>query len=153
MNEMKFLPNGTGILLSLVGLGAFASGIGLMTGPDGSKLGLSLELLEDSPFEDFMIPGIVLLVVIGIGSFFGAYLNFTTHRYAGLFTMALGLFLILWILAQAWWLGWINWLQPIFLLTGAAEMLLGYCVNDPYTPKKGKIWHFPRDLYDYWMYQ
>ena len=54
---------GLGCLQIFIGIGAVAGGFGLVSAPDGSALGLPLELLEHSPFRDYFIPGLVLLVV------------------------------------------------------------------------------------------
>lgn len=46
MKRSKILFYGTGALLLIVALGAISAGIGLMLEPDGSNLGMSVELLS-----------------------------------------------------------------------------------------------------------
>ncbi|MED4052848.1 hypothetical protein P4654_01570 [Niallia taxi] len=61
--------------LLLVGISAVATGIGLVFQPNGSTLGMSVELLAESPFQSFLIPGILLFIIIGLASFFGVILS------------------------------------------------------------------------------
>lgn len=63
--ERKRLAKALGILQLFIGLGAVAGGLGLVLESDGSNLGMPLSMLEHSPFSDFLIPGLVLLIVNG----------------------------------------------------------------------------------------
>jgi hypothetical protein len=88
------------ILLLFNGLGAFYGGIMLIADPSGAKLKMPLSLLEHSPFSNFLIPGIVLVIVNGIFSFvtlMGLYLK---KGYAYWLVMAQGILLSGWILVQ-----------------------------------------------------
>ncbi|WP_400243693.1 hypothetical protein AB3U99_21025 [Niallia sp. JL1B1071] len=114
-----------GALLLFIGMGAVAAGIGLVFKPDGSTLGMTVKLLEESPFQNFLIPGIILFLINGIGSFFGAILSFKRHALSGIVTIILGTAMIIWISAQVYWIGWINWMQTFFFLLGIIEILLG----------------------------
>lgn len=125
MNNSKVLSYSIGILLTLVGIGAVAAGLGLLLEPDGGGVGLPLDLLANSPFEDFLIPGIVLFAVNGIASLIGAVLAFRKHRYTGIATMVLGFAMLIWISTQVYWIGWQSWMQPAFLAVGLAEVVLG----------------------------
>lgn len=85
-----------------------------------------MDYLKDSPFNDFLIPGIVLLSVNGVASLAGAILAFLKNHYSGYFTMVLGFAMLIWITAQVYWIGWSSWLQPVMLVVGAIEIGLGY---------------------------
>lgn len=119
----------TGVLQLFIGIGAVAAGIGFMMEPDGSNLSMSVELLKESPFKDFLIPGIVLFSVNGIGSLIGCFLSFKRHPSAGTAGMILGMVLIIWIVAQVYWIHLISWLQPLFFIFGMFEFILGYLLN------------------------
>lgn len=125
MSSKKALFYSTGTLLSLIGLSAVAVGVALIINPEGGS-GLTVELLKDSPFKDYMIPGILLLAIIGIASLAGAVLAFMKHRYTSVATMALGLAMVIWMFAQVYWMGWQSWLQPTFLAVGVLELGLGF---------------------------
>lgn len=125
MKRSKILFYGTGVLLLIVALGAISAGIGLMLEPDGSNLGMSVELLSKSPFQNFLIPGIVLLTFNGIGSLVGSFLSLKRHHLTSVATISLGVILIIWIGSQVYWLGLISILQPFFFAIGLLEIFLG----------------------------
>jgi len=54
------------ILLGFLGLGAIYGGGTLIISPSGELLGMPLSLLEHSPFNSFLVPGIILFSVLGI---------------------------------------------------------------------------------------
>ena len=119
------LAFGLGALQAFIGLGAVAGGLGLILDPSGASLGISVEWLSGSPFPDYLFPGIVLFAINGIGSLAGSLASFMRYRYAGEFAVALGAFLILWIVAQVGWIGLSHWLQPLFFALGVVELMLG----------------------------
>ncbi|MDM5331689.1 hypothetical protein [Neobacillus sp. CF12] len=91
---------------------------------------MPLELLKNSPFADFLIPGFILIVINGFGSLIGALLAFLNNRFAGFTTMILGIAMIIWIIAQVIWIGWESVLQPIFLGVGLVELAFGFLLTD-----------------------
>jgi len=125
----KNLFNWLGVLQAFIGAGAVAGGLGLALNPSGESLGLPRELLEETPFATFLIPGIVLFAVNGLGSLTGAIASFTRHRYAGHAAIALGAFLIAWIVAQVYWFAGFHWLHWLYLGLGIVELALGRSVR------------------------
>jgi len=55
--------------LILLGVGALAGGIALVDGPDGSIMHFDPALLAGSPFSDYLVPGLILGGLFGVGSF------------------------------------------------------------------------------------
>lgn len=108
----------------IVGLGAVSAGVSMIVEPSGAGIGMSPELLAGSPFDDYLVPGLVLTSVNGLLGLVGAYGSLRRRRWAGPLGMALGLFLIAWIVVQVAWIGLEIWLQPAFLGVGVAELLL-----------------------------
>ena len=53
-------------LLVLQSLGGIAGGGALAAKPDGSLLKMPLSYIEDSPFHDYRVPGLLLLLVLGV---------------------------------------------------------------------------------------
>lgn len=141
MKKTEVLSYSTGVLLSLIGFGGIAAGLGLMLQPDGGGLGFTLTMLENSPFEDFFIPGIFLFTVNGMASLVGAFFAFKDQRYSGLGTAVLGVAMIIWIVAEVYWIGWVSWLQPTFLVVGAIELGLGYFLNAQHPENHGMFTH------------
>ncbi|MEO2206617.1 hypothetical protein ABGV42_23160 [Paenibacillus pabuli] len=54
------------LLQGFLGIGAIVGGGGLIIDPSGSLLHMPNSLLEHSPFGNFLFPGIILLLVLGI---------------------------------------------------------------------------------------
>lgn len=109
-----------------VGLGALYGGGSLVMDPTGTAIGMPLTLLAGSPFADFLVPGLTLLLVNGVGSLVAAALALARVRWAGALGVALGAFLVAWILLQMLWIGAISWFQPVILACGVAEAWLGW---------------------------
>ena len=123
--KSKGLANVLGVLQVFIGLGAVAGGVLLALEPSGAKLGIPLELLENSPFSSYLVPGIVLLAVNGFGSLLGAAASFMRRPYAGETAMALGVFLVTWIALQVYWFAGIHWLHAMYFGLGLLEFVLG----------------------------
>jgi len=117
--------NALGGLQLFIGLGAVGGGLALVLEPDGSVLGIPVDILGNSPFSSFFIPGLVLLLVNGLGSLAGAVASFRRLRFAGEAGVVLGLFLVAWIVMQVYWLGGFHWAHGLYLVSGLAESGLG----------------------------
>jgi len=120
---------GLGALQAFIGLGALGGGFMLVKDPSGSALGVPLSLLEGSPFSDFLVPGIFLLVVNGIGSMIGAGLSFTRRRYAQEIAIALGAILVSWILIQVVIIRSFSWLHILYFILGVVELGIGLYIR------------------------
>jgi len=116
---------GLAVLQIFIGLGGVAGGWGLAAAPDGSNMGMSADALAASPFTDFLIPGLVLLAVNGICQLVGSGLTLAVSRIHPEAAIALGTFLMAWIVAQVAWIGLIHWMQPLYFGFGAVEAILG----------------------------
>jgi hypothetical protein len=69
---MTSRPLGLRVLLgclAFLGISAIFGAIMLVPDPTGAMIGMPISLLEFSPFQDFLIPGLLLGIVFGIGSF------------------------------------------------------------------------------------
>ena len=124
LKKSKRLANVLGILQLFIGLGAVGGGLGLVLEPSGANLGMPLEMLNHSPFSDFLIPGIVLLIVNGLGSIAGSVLSFKLFQYVAEIALALGTFLVVWILIQVYWIYTFHWLHALYLSLGIIELVL-----------------------------
>ena len=115
-----------GYLQIFIGVGAIAGGIQLIIVPDGSGMGMTTEILSRSPFNSFLIPGITLFTVIGLGNLFGSWLSLKNKKPAGIFGSVIGMGLIIWMLVQIFFIGWGSWYQPLYLILGIIELILGF---------------------------
>lgn len=108
------------------GLSALAGGIGLILNTDGKALGMDTEMLASTPFETFLIPGIVLFVVNGIGNATGAILTLRKYKMSAYVAAFFGFVLMVWIISQVAWIGYQSFLQPLYFATGLAQLILAY---------------------------
>ena len=122
-----------GVLQLFIGLGAVAGGSMLINDPKGISLNLSVEWLEGSPFSDFLIPGFILLIFVGLGNTIGGVLTFIRFQYSPLITILLGGFLMLWILVQLAITGYTSFLQPFYFALGVIELWLGFTYKKKFT--------------------
>lgn len=122
LNRLAIGLGGFQILLSI---GALAGGYNLIADPTGASLGWALNMLDGTPFPDFLFPGYYLFSIIGIGHLIAAILTFFKSRFAGEAAIFLGVVLVSWIIAQVFWIGLNFWLQPLYFVFGLVEILLG----------------------------
>jgi hypothetical protein len=137
---MKKLYITLGIVQLFIAIGAIPAGIGYLMDTSGKDMGVTPELLKDSPLDSFLLPGLFLLVVNGLCQVAGAVFSFMKHRLAGIAGIMLGIVLVLWIVVQVIWIGMISFLQPLFFVVGMAEVLLGGLIL-----RKGKFLSFPEE--------
>jgi hypothetical protein len=82
------------LVLGLVvqGLSGLYGGGALVMDPTGSRLQLPLSLLDDAPFSDYLVPGLLLLTVLRLGPLvvaFGLWTRAIRERWVGRRTLAL----------------------------------------------------------------
>ena len=123
------------ILIALIGflaLGAFYGGIVLIISPDGSFFNMPLDLLSNSPFKTFLIPGIILLTTFGIFPIFVIYglirkpkskffnkLNLLyDYHFAWTFAIYIGLGQIIWINVQTFIFNSVDIIHTIYSSLG-----------------------------------
>ncbi|HUX95334.1 MAG TPA: hypothetical protein VMV47_06350 [Bacteroidales bacterium] len=95
-----FLKIASSLLLLFNGTGAFYGGIGLITDPSGYSIKLSMNLLEHTPFNNYLIPGIVLLCVNGVFSYVSIGMILVNNIKAYLFIILQGILLSGWLIIQ-----------------------------------------------------
>jgi hypothetical protein len=101
-----------GALLALLALtalqaaGAIGGGIGLVSNPV-DNIGMPVSQLEGTPFKDYLIPGLILLIVVGLFSllvFVGLLLSW---KAAWWLALASGGGLVIWIVTEVALLGFL----------------------------------------------
>ncbi len=107
----------------LVGLGAMAGGLAAITDPR-SPLGITVEALKYSPFRNFLIPGILLFTVIGLGNIFSALMFLIKTKYQGYISSIFGWALVIWIVVQCIMLQAIVFLHVLFFVIGLIQAAL-----------------------------
>lgn len=114
------------VALVVLGVSAVAGGIGLLVDTSGEVLGLPVSLLAGSPFEDYLIPGLVLLSVLGILPLVVGYALLRRRPLAWPGVVAVGLAVPIWFAVQARVIGWGNPIQWAYLAIGVAILLLAF---------------------------
>ena len=88
------------ILLLFNAISALLGGWGLMSDPSGETLEMPLRFLDHSPFEDFLVPGIILFITNGLFSLLFAVmalLKFMNYSWLVIFQ---GFILVGWLIIQ-----------------------------------------------------
>ncbi len=115
------------VLMFFLGVGALISGPMLFAAPDGHLLQWTPEMLEGTPFTNYVIPGIILFLLVGAYQVVVGYsmlrlpdwrwpdrLNlYRRYHWAWSASWADGVILLIWIGTEAALLGYISPLQPV----------------------------------------
>ena len=109
------------VISCFVGVGALFGGIMAFLDPTGELFGLSTELLKKGPFNNFLIPGLFLFTVIGLGHMLSFWLVKKRIKFHPYISGALGCILMAWIVIQCYILEAINILHVIYFIIGAIE--------------------------------
>ena len=88
------------VLLVFQGLSGLAGGVALSLDPTGTGIGLDPAWLDGSPFPDYGVPGVFLLVVLGLGPLGAALLVIRDSPWAWSAALLTGLVLVAWILVE-----------------------------------------------------
>src|SRR5688572_24533663 len=103
------------LLISLVTIAAVCCGILMIYTPDGSLLHLSPDLLQSSPFGNYLLPGLILSLVVGGVNLFAAVIINRKNRQSYRYSLLGGIALATWMIIQMFFLGSYHWLQIVFL--------------------------------------
>ena len=87
------------VFLLFNGSAAIYGGLNLIIYPDGSKIWLSTDLLQNSVFENFLLPG-VMLFMIGLFSIYTMVAVIISFKKYWVLVMMQGTILALWLVIQ-----------------------------------------------------
>ncbi len=116
-------------LLSVLGLGAIFGGGVLIISPSGKMFGMPLSMLDNSPFDNFLIPGIILFSLLGLApigltlalikrpeSNFAELFNFYSDMYwAWTYSIYVSFALIIWIQLEMTFLRAVHWSHTLYM--------------------------------------
>ena len=141
---MKFyLKIVAGFLLFFNGVGAIYGGLNLIIFPSGGSLNLSVEYLKYSPFNDYLIPGIILIAANGLLSMYAFIAMLIDTKNHALLIRVQGLILTAWILIQSAMLHSVKLFHVSFGVAGLVLIACGCLLQDEYN---GKVKHGCRML-------
>jgi hypothetical protein len=113
-------------LLLFTAINAAVAGVLFIIDPSGNKMGMSVSYIKDSPFNSYLIPGIVLLIVNGLQNFIAAYFVFKKKSFASLLVIIQGILLSGWIVVQVIMVKDISPLHIIMFTIGTILTLSGF---------------------------
>jgi hypothetical protein len=108
------------------GISGIIGGVGLLMDPTGESLGIPQAWLSGSPFADYTLPGIVLLLLLGILPLI-AFFGLLTGKKWGLFAaLYVGIALLAWLFVEILVIGYQSQppLQLIYGILGVAILAL-----------------------------
>lgn len=125
-------------LLFFQGLSATPSGAMLVIDPSGERMQMPLTMLAGSPFNNYLIPGLILSIGLGVGAFFlficllylpdwdwaERFNPFTKQHWTWAAVALFGLALMTWIVVQVLMVGFGTYLQPFYFAVGLVILLL-----------------------------
>jgi hypothetical protein len=113
------------ILTALVGLTAIIPGWTMMTSGTVGGYRLPTDWFSRyAPFSDYVVPGMILLVVIGLGGVLTAVVNVVDHRLGPFAALAYGAILVGWILGELVFMTQTMVLTWVILATGVVLIAL-----------------------------
>jgi len=72
----------------------------LLMAPSGGIVGLSTAPLDEAPFGDFLVPGVVLLGMFGLVPAVVCYTLYTRRRWGWLASVGVAVALLIWVLVE-----------------------------------------------------
>ena len=101
-----------------LGIGALAGGASLVAAPDGSVMQFDPAILAGSPFTDFLIPGLILGGLFGVGSLLVAAMGLRRSRLAPFLAFTIGMAQMIWIIVQLGIIKEVSFLHPVCFILG-----------------------------------
>lgn len=130
MRTKKILNVVTIFLLILTSLNALAAGFSMIVEPSGKDLGMKVEeVLKYSPFDNFLIPGLVLFTMIGLGCILTTYFMIKKIKYHDYVLIAQGAIIMGWIIIQVAMLREFNWMHAFVGSTGVFFVIQGFSLH------------------------
>lgn len=128
------------LLLVFLSVSALFGGWHLITDPTGQSLNMPLSWLAHSPFTTYFAPGIILFVVLGLGSALNLVLVVRNSIFAPLGVVLQGLATVLWIVTELVMVQGFHLLQLLYLIVGMVMFALAW--NSPPPRGSGKHLQF-----------
>jgi hypothetical protein len=106
----------------VLSIGALGGGLVLILAPRGEIMPLPLSALAGSPFDTYLVPGLILFTILGLGPLAAAALTWRRHPFAPFAALVVGAALLIWVAVEVAIIGYSNEppLQAIYLALGSA---------------------------------
>ncbi len=110
-------------LMLFQGISGLYGGIALVMDPSGDLLKMPISILENSPFENFLIPGLILLTILGIFPIIVLYGLWKRRYWSWIGALTVSTALIIWIGVQIWMVGY-HPEPPLQIIYGLLGLIL-----------------------------
>lgn len=114
------------ILVTFIAVTSTLSGSLMITDPSGNMLNLPLNLLEGTPFKNFLVPGILLFGVVGTINLIAVFYHLQRHPARYNWAMAGGAVITGWIIIQMILISTVHWLHFLYLGIGIMVFFIAY---------------------------
>jgi hypothetical protein len=122
----RYLRLTTVFLLLLTAINATVAGVLFIIEPSGQRMGLSVLYIKDSPFNSYLIPGIILLIVNGLLNFIAAYFVIKQKPFASSLVILQGVLLSGWIVIQVIMVKDVSLLHIVMFSIGTILIIAGF---------------------------
>lgn len=119
------------VICLFIGIGAFGGGLMMLIDPTGKLMGMDVLLpyfkvlpLSEYLYNDYVFPGIALIVVNGISNVLAAILLFLKKKSGNILGMIFGITLMLWIAIQ-FYIFPVNFMDIIYFIFGFIQFIIG----------------------------
>lgn len=137
--KTKITRNTFLFLLAFLGIGAIYGGGSLILYPSGESLKMPLSLLKNSPFNNYLIPGIILFTVLGLvpcllilalikkpfSKFLENFNLFKDMHWSWTYSIYIAITLIIWLQIQMMVLQAVSWIHVFYMLLALCIMIIG----------------------------
>ncbi|PKM49703.1 MAG: hypothetical protein CVV02_14610 [Firmicutes bacterium HGW-Firmicutes-7] len=110
-----------------VGFGALVGGFATIINPE-EPLGMSVKYLQYSPFKNYLIPGILLFIVIGLGNVVSAIIVRMKFRFQAYISSIFSWALMIWIVVQCIMLNSVVFIHVFYFIIGLIEAVLSIII-------------------------
>ena len=134
---MKSVVTWGAILLILFSSAVAAyAGYRLAGHPDGKVVGLTIDLLENTPFNNFKVPGILFFVTITIPGLVTIVLILLQLEYHTKFIILTGIILVMWVFLLMAFSPEVTPVQYVLLFAGIGQVLCGLWLDNQLNPEE-----------------
>lgn len=118
------------ILVLFQGISGLIGGFGLIADPSGASLQIPIEWLEGSPFHNYLLPGIILFLILGVAPVIIGFGLWKEKQWAWVGSFLLGIALVIWIIVEIIVIGY-QPSPPLQLIYGLVGICILFFVNLP----------------------
>lgn len=110
-------------LVGVLGVTGLAGGAQFLLDPSGGIVGIPTSELAGSPFQHFLVPGLLLFTVLGVYPLVVLFALARARAWAWPATVSVGLALVVWIVVEGFVIGFGERMQYPHLVQGVAIVL------------------------------